>query len=204
MTSDAGDALVSQVASQIGTMSADEQAAVYGAGYAFGAETELAFPPDSSGWIATVLGDFRASRCSFCGHGLLEHTLSLSEQGPAVTCDADAVSRLAWDWHSGPKPRSPLLVVLGVALWIGLPLMTIGLAGWVMPLVSAIMYRKAAWAVGTAIWGGLTVLLVVLIETEAVATLAGFLALTVWFGSALYGGFQVKPWLSRVAQGRRD
>jgi hypothetical protein len=203
MNTDAGDSFVSEVASQIGSMSPDEQAAVYGAGYAYATGTDQALPPDSPGWVATVLRDFRVAPCPFCHHRLLEHTLSLSEAGPSVVCDADGTSRFAWDWHPGPRPKPAWLVLLAVALWVGLPLLSVGLASWLMPLVSAFMYKRRAWAMAAAGWGALTVLLVVLIENEVLATIMGFLALVLWFGSAVYGGFQVKPWLSRAADRNR-
>lgn len=203
MNTDAGDAFVSQVASHIGAMSPNEQAAVYGAGFAFDTGTEQPLPPDTAGWVATVLRDLRAGPCPYCHHRLLEHTLSLSEAGPSVTCDADGTSRFAWDWHSGPRPKPPWLVLLAVALWVGLPLVTVGLASWLMPLVSAVMYKRRAWAVAAAGWGVLTTLLVVLIDNESLATVMGFLALILWFGSAVYGGFQVKPWLACATDRRR-
>lgn len=203
MSSDPGDWLVSQVASQIGPMSPDEQAAVYGAGYAYGTGPEQPLPPDVPGWITAVLRDFRARPCQFCHHALLEHTLSVSEAGASVLCDADGRSRLAWDWHAGPRPRSPWLMLLAVALWVGLPLVTVGLASWLMPLVAAFMYRKRAWAVAAVAWGALTTALVLLLDNESLATVVGFLALILWFGSALYGGFQVKPWLACAEDRRR-
>lgn len=195
---DSGDRLVSEVAAAMGALTPDEQAAVYGAGYAYPAEVPM--PPETAAWIATMLRDLRAGPCRFCHHALLEHTLAVTEAGPSLECDADHVARAAWVWHAGPQPQPGWRILLGVALWVGIPLATVGLAGWVMPLVSAFMYRQRRWALGAAGWGALTVVVVVLIETEFVSSIMGFLALLMWFGSAIYGGFQLKPWLASVAR----
>lgn len=202
MNSESGDALVASVASRLGTLSPDEQAAVYGAGYAYDTGGDRPLPPQSVEWIAAVLQDFRAAPCQYCDHRLLEHSLSVSESGPAVTCDAGGTTRSAWDWHAGPRPASPWLILLAVVLWVAIPLVTIGLASWLMPLISAVMYKKRPWALAALAWGALTVLLVVFIENQRLATALGFLALLIWFGSAIYGGFQIKRWLECVKNGR--
>lgn len=200
---DAGDWLVDQVVAQVGALSADEQAAVYGAGYSYGISgTATPMPVDTAAWVATVLRDFRAKLCPFCQHGLLEHSLAITEAGPSLTCDADNAVRPAWVWHAGPVQQPPWRVLLGIALWVGLPLGSIGLAGWVMPAIAAVMYRRRRWVLGALAWALLTVAVVVLIENESDSAILGFLALFMWFGSAAYGGFQVKPWLASLAPPR--
>ena len=196
---DAGDWLVTQVVFQLGALTPDEQAAVYGAGYSYASSgTQVPMPADSAAWITTVLRDFRVQPCPFCNHALLEHTLSITEAGPTLICDADGVSRPAWAWHAGPQ-RPPLWrIALAIILWVGIPLTTIGLAGWLMPTVAALTYRKRRWVLGAVVWGLLTVALVVLIERGVDGPGLGMLALLVWFGSAVYGGFQVKPWLASL------
>jgi hypothetical protein len=195
-TPDAGDWLVSQVAARVGGLTADEHAAVYGAGYSYATSSTAPMHADTAAWIATILQDFRTRGCPYCHHGLLEHTLAVSELGPAVICDADNVSRPAWQWHAGPQPVPVWRVLLAVILWIGIPLTTVGLASWLMPLIAAVTRRQRRWALGAVGWGALTLLLIVVIERGADGPALGWLALVLWFGSALYGGLQVKPWLS--------
>lgn len=194
---DPGDQLVSQIVATVGALTADEHAAVYGAGYSFGVSgTSAPMHRDNAAWIATVLSDFRTRPCPFCRHGLLEHSLAITDAGPSLTCDADGSTRPAWVWHTGPVRQPAGRIVLGAALWVGLPLVSIGLAGWVMPAISGFQYRKRRWILGAAFWAAVTIVLLVLIEKESNSSTMGFLALFQWFGSAAYGGFQVKPWLA--------
>lgn len=200
--SDSGDWLVSQVVSQMGQLSADEQAAVYGAGYAYTITgTAIPMHADTAAWVATILRDFRATACRFCEHGLLEHTLSVTEAGPSLICDSDATSRPAWVWHAGPRRQPAWQAVLAAVLWVGIPLATIGIAGWVMPLIGALKYRRGAWLAGAVMWGALATVVAVFIESES--PVLGFVVLLMWFGSAVFGGFQVKPWLACLSSGRR-
>jgi len=200
--SDAGDWLVSQVVSQMGQLSADEQAAVYGAGFAYTITgTVIPMHADTAAWVATILRDFRTGPCRFCHHDLLEHTLSVTEAGPSLICDADGTSRPAWMWHAGPRGQPGWKVLLAVMFWVGIPLVTIGIAGWVMPLIAALLYKRGPWLAGALFWGALATAVAVFIESES--PVLGFVVLFMWFGSAVYGGFQVKPWLACLSAGRR-
>lgn len=193
---DPGDQLVSQVVATVGALTPDEHAAVYGAGYSYGITgTSTPAHRDNAAWIATLLGDFRARPCPFCHHGLLEHSLAITDAGPSLTCDADGSTRPAYTWHTGPVQQPAGRVALGAALWVGLPLISIGLAGWLMPAIAAAQYRERRWILGSVFWAALTIVLVIFIENESVSSIMGFLALFQWFGSAIYGGFQVKAWL---------
>lgn len=194
---DAGDWLVTQVVYRMGALSPDEHAAVYGAGFSYSASAgQATMPPDSAAWISTILQDFRAHACPYCEHGLLEHSLSIADSGPTLVCDADGVSRSAWAWHAGPQPQPLWRVLISVVLWIGIPLTTIGLAGWLMPTIAAFMYKKRRWVLGAIIWGLLTALLITLIELGWEGSWLGVVTLVVWFGSALFGGLQIKAWLA--------
>jgi len=98
---DAGDWLVTQVVYQMGALSPDEQAAVYGAGFSYdSASSQKALPANTAQWISTVLLDFRTHPCPFCEYGLLEHSLSIADNGPMLVCDSDGVSRSAWVWRA--------------------------------------------------------------------------------------------------------
>ncbi len=200
---DAGDWLVTQVVYQMGALSADEQAAVYGAGFSYASSaTQPTLPPNSAEWISTVLQDFRLHPCLFCEYGLLEHSLSIANNGPMLVCDADGVSRSAWAWHAGPQPLPLWRILLAAVLWIGIPLTSIGLASWLMPAVAAFMYRQQRWILGALIWGLLTVALITTIELGWEGSALGLFALVLWFGSAIYGGFQIKGWLTAVPRSK--
>lgn len=202
-TADSGDWLVSQVGARIGALTADEHAAVYGAGFSYETSSDAPLPSDTIGWVAAVLQLFRTRECAYCHHGLLEHTLAINESGPSVICDRGNVSRPAWQWHAGPQPVPVWRMVLGAVLWVGIPLISIGLASWLMPLIAAVTRRRRSWALAAFGWGASTVTLVIFIERGAEGPALGFVAITLWLGSAVYGGFQVKPWASGVGLGRR-
>jgi hypothetical protein len=195
---DPGETLVSQVGARVGAMTGDEHAMVYGAGFSYATSSDAPLKPDTVGWICVVLQDFRTRACPFCEHSLLEHTIAIDESGPAIICDQDSASRPAWQWHAGPRPTPAWRVLLAVVLWIGIPLASVGLASWVMPLIAALTQRRRRWIIGAVGWAASTVVLVVFIERGAEGPALGFLALANWFGSAVYGGFQVKPWLSGI------
>ncbi|MCU0298927.1 MAG: hypothetical protein MUF33_10480 [Candidatus Nanopelagicales bacterium] len=200
---DAGDWLVTQVVYQMGALSPDEQAAVYGAGFSYdSAGSQKALPANTAQWISTVLLDFRTHPCPFCEYGLLEHSLSIADNGPMLVCDSDGVSRSAWVWHAGPQPLPLWRILLAVVLWIGIPLTSIGLASWLMPTIAAFKYRQRRWALGAVIWGLLTVALITAIELGWEGSALGMLALLLWFGGALYGGLQIKGWLSAAPPNR--
>jgi hypothetical protein len=190
---DPGDQLVAEVAAYLGGLGEEEQVLVYGLGHAYNPYgAGRALPTGTAAWIGAALRDFRAAPCRYCGRGLAQHRFDLEASGPRITCISDGSKRTLWQWHGTTASPPAWRVLLGVGLWVGIPLTTLGLAGWLMPTVAAITRRDRLWATGAAIWGLLTIWELLVIESES--AWVGLLALVVWLGSAVYGGLQVKRW----------
>jgi hypothetical protein len=190
---DPGDALVTQVATYLGGLDRDEQVVVYGLGHAYipyGSGTTL--PRGTAEWIGAVLGEFRTAPCRFCHRGLEGHCLELTDEGPYIACTFDGSRRPVWTWTARPVQQPVWRLLVAVTLWVGIPLASLGLASWLMPTVAALSRRDGAWGAAAAAWGMLTLLEVLVIDSDNV--LVGLLALTVWLGSAVYGGLQVRRW----------
>ena len=190
---DPGDALVAEVSAYLGGLTQDEQVTVYGLGHAYtpyggGA----ALPGGTAAWIGAVLRDFRTSPCRYCGRDLSQHRLDIDAAGPHITCIFDGSKRMLWQWHGTPAAPPAWRLLLGVGLWVGIPLSTLGLASWLMPTVAAVTRRDRQWATGAVVWGLFTIWELLVVESEN--ALVGLLALFVWLGSAVYGGLQVKRW----------
>jgi hypothetical protein len=77
-----------------------------------------------------------------------------------------------------------------LAGWVALPLMTLGLLAWAMPLGAAIARRRKSWAVGAAVLFVLTVLGAALPEA-----VGGAFLLVAWLGGTVYGAVQTPAWL---------
>ena len=185
------EAVVAAVARAAGGATADEHAAIYGAVVA-----RRATDPDGTvavstlQWAGHVLMALRQRRCAWCGGALREHSLDLAPDGCFVHCHADERVLRADIWLPGPRPMSTGYVLASLVGWVALPLVTLGLLAWAMPLGAAIVRRRKSWAVGAAVLLVLTVLGAAL--PEAVG--GGFLVLA-WLGGTVYGALQVRPWL---------
>ena len=69
--------------------------------------------------------------------------------------------------------------------WILLPLLTMGLLAWLMPVVAAAARQRRSWAIAGAVLA-LAVAAGVILPVAA----AGFFILAAWFGGTIYGALQ--------------
>ncbi len=186
------EAVVAGVASKVGGLTNEEYALVYGAAVA-----RRATDPDGGVAVATlhsagqVLMLLRRQRCAWCGQALGEHAIDLAPEGCRVTCRRDERALSADDWIPGPRQQSSGYRVAAVLGWVGLPLLSVGLLSWVMPLAAAIARHRRSWAIAAA------VLLVLAMVGALVPNddWGGFLLVLAWWGGTIYGAFQVLPWL---------
>ncbi len=187
---------VQQVSSAMGGLVVDEQLLVYGglAGY-YATLTGNETTAPSLQPIVDVLVALRTRPCRWCGGGARGHALDVSAFGVEVRCLADDRSRPVPQWSDGPSQISPLYLVASALAWVGLPLLSMGLLSWLMPLLAAVRRSRTSWGVAAALLFGLVVV------SLAVPSSAGvYLLMSAWCFGAVYGGLQVRPWVA----GRRE
>jgi hypothetical protein len=193
------EAVVAAVARAGGGATADEHAVIYGAAVARRAtDPEGTVAVSTLQWAGQVLMALRQRRCPWCGGPLREHSVDLAPEGCFVACHADDRVLRADVWLPGPAAMSTGYVLASLAGWLALPLLTLGLLAWVMPLVAAIARRRRPWAVAAAVLLSLAVLGAALPDAAG-----GAFLLLAWLGGTGYGALQVQPWLRTRPLGPR-
>lgn len=202
------EAAVAGVEAHLGALRPEETAAIYGAAvaqrYAPGAP---GVSPAEVMALSQALGAFRDAPCRFCHLGLVDHALDVTPQGVQVRCLSDQQVRPLRDWLATPSTASRGSAVMAGLLWVGIPVISLGLLSWVMPAVGAGMYRRLAWAaaaVAFLILAGVGWIMTPL-DPDQAAPVADTLLDIAWLAGAGYGAFQIKPWLTaRAAVDSRD
>jgi len=189
---ESAEGVVWRVAQALGGLTGEEHAVVYGAAAALQAtSSDDAPPPSSIQEMAGVLTALRTAPCRWCHTGLSGHSVDLMAQSAEVRCPGREIGLPTGQWLAGPVPTSALRVVLAGLGWVVVPLASVGLLSWLMPAIAGIARRRAAWGIAAA------VLFAALVVGLSLPGDVGGLILTVnWLGAAVYGGFQIKPWLA--------
>jgi hypothetical protein len=199
------DVLLSGVEAHLGALRPEETAAIYGAAvaqrYAPGAP---GVSPAEVMALSQALGAFRSAPCRFCHLGLIDHALDVSAEGVEVRCLSDQQVRPLPEWLATPSAASRGSAVWAVLLWVGIPLVSLGLLAWAMPAVGAGMYRRRSWAVAAVAFLILAVVGFVItpLDPNEVDPVADAVLLITWLAGAGYGAFQIKPWLTARAASR--
>lgn len=192
------DPVLVAVSQHLGGLTPGEDAAVYGATiaqrYAPGAP---GVSPVQVVALSQALGAFRTAPCRYCHLGLVDHTLDLTPEGLDVRCITDQSSRPLREWLGTHATTSRGSAVWAGLLWVGIPLLSIGLLSWVMPAIGAGLYRRRSWALAAVALLILTVVGFVVTpeDPNEIDLLADALLFGTWLVGAGYGAFQIKPWL---------
>lgn len=166
-----------------GPLSTTERDQLYGALYAAAATHTGALldPADANaGALADMIRSSRNGPCLRCSRPLAEHDLDLAS-APWLACPAPRPTA-----ESTADPRS---TIAAWAMWVAVPLLSLGLLSWLPSLVAAIRHRGRGWGIATA----LLALFTLSFWTQADVDVEAQLAL--WLGASIYGATQVKPWL---------
>ncbi len=194
---------VAEVAALTGGLAVDEEAVVYGALLAGGLTSspgtaDALVPAFQIQSLATAVLDLRSRPCPYCLRGVTDHALDFGGSGLEVRCLVDGAARPLSIWRAGPPSVPVSGTLLAVVLWVGIPLVTLGLAGFVMPAVAGFARKNRRWKVAAGLWLAVIAaesVLVSAIPTGEQPAAVGFVALGVWIGSTAYGAVQIKPWL---------
>lgn len=195
--------VLAAVAARTGGLRVDEHACVYGAAlaqlYTPVPTSEAARQADA---VAQAVVAFRSMSCRLCDQELGGHALDLTPTGADVRCLASQAATPVNTWLGVRSDRRAGGAVLAGLCWIGIPLLSAGLASWLMPAIAAGRYRRPSWALAATIFASLAVLALVVTPTDPAAssTAATAASITAWVGGGLYGAFQMRPWLD--ARGR--
>lgn len=71
----------------------------------------------------------------------------MTTEGVEVRCLSDQEVWPSWDWLATPSTASRGSAPWAILLWVGIPLISLGLLAWAMPAVGAGMYRRRSWAI---------------------------------------------------------
>lgn len=185
------DELVSAVGIWLGGLSVDERVALYGAVVGLqSTDPDGVLPVSALHSAASVLTALRESPCRWCGLPLSEHAIDLAPQGTDVRCHRDDRLQPAAHWLAGPAQVTPAYRLAALLGWVGLPLLSIGLLAWVMPLVAGIARGRSRWAAAAGVLFAITAA-----GMAIPSDLGGMLLLTAWWGGAAYGAVQIGPWV---------
>lgn len=187
---------LADVAHRTGGLGPDEHACVYGAALArqlaLGSPETTAPQADA---LAHAIVAFRSAPCSLCRKGITEHALDLTDRGASVRCLCDQATTPVLDWLGTRQGAGRGSTALALALWAGLPLVSLGTLSWLMPAIAGGVYRRRSWIIAA-------ILLCVLVAAPVIVPLsvgggvAGGGLLAAWLGGTLYGAAQVRPWLA--------
>lgn len=198
------DSVDDAISALIGPLHDDEKAKVFGAVHAWSSSDplhrEAALPLPQVQDLAGVIARGRYRMCSYCHHHWVDHDLVIEPGLTMVGCPDGSQVRSAAQWLAGPAPVAPLRVAGGVALWVFLPFISMGLLSWLPSLVGAVTRRRRQWIAASGVLGALTLALVLMLSlpdaSENPSAATGFVALGLWIGSSIYGALQVKEWAS--------
>lgn len=197
--------IVAEVARHVGALQAEEVAMVYGAAVAQqNASLDPGVTPAEVVALSQVIGAFRTAPCRFCHLGLTDHALDLTPQGLQICCRTDQRTRPLPGWLRAPATASPGSGVAAALLWVGIPLVSLGMLSWAMPAVAAALHRRRSWAVAAAVLLALTVTTFLRMpeDINAVDPVGDAILLGTWLAGSAYGVFQIKPWLEAQAATR--
>lgn len=198
--------LAAAVAARVGGLSTDEQTRLYGAAQAVASadpESPVLLPTYRIDEVAAAVVAGRAGPCGFCHVPFSEHTLTVSPDETDIWCPESTSGRPVAEWLRGPFRASPLQVLAGIVIWVGIPMVSLGLLSWLPAAVAGARRRRRSWRVAAAVLGTLTVAELILAGTSgadpAFADAVGpWLVFGLWVGSMVYGGLQVRPWLATL------
>jgi hypothetical protein len=195
-----GEHDVLQQLAQLQPLGADEAAVLHGALAAADPAGGPARPAD----FRWALEYFRQRDCPWCRLGLVRHGLDLGPAGLEVRCHREPVGRPLAAWYAGP-PRATGARAWAWAwvLWVGIPLVSGGAFGWLMPLIAGIRLRRARWIAGAALFLPFFLWYLAAPTTATASSAVGTVILVQFVGSVGYGACQVRPWLAARAQPRR-
>lgn len=190
------DMQVQWLSQTMGGLTNDEHALAYGVLYACDASRGLDTNCESGTTkLAALLVRFRWHNCAWCHAGLAEHRLDFEADGLQVRCQRGDQARPVDVWLQGPLRVPVWRWVVAVTLWVGIPLVSLGLLAWVMPTVAALVHHRRSWVVAASVWIASFIVTIVLTAILPDALLTGFFLLAQWAAAVVYGGLQVKQWL---------
>ena len=191
------DMQVQEIAGRIGDLTKDEYANLYGSLYSLDAIGGLESDPRAqTDELAAIVESFRENLCPWCERGLSEHTLEPDPLGLQIRCDLSGEIRSVAEWVEGPVRFSWRRWLLAGIAWIGIPLVSVGLASWFMPTVAAMLIHRPRWVIPALMWVVLVVLAIV--TSDQAGWFSDLMIFTAWLGGAFYGALQVKPWLTEL------
>jgi hypothetical protein len=199
------DRTLAAVAQRTGGLSPDEHACIYGAAlaqqYGPGSPEASTVQADT---LAQAVVAFRSSPCRLCHHDITQHALDLTPHGANVRCLTSEASTPVPAWLGLPATRRSGSPVLSGLLWVGIPLLSVGFASWLMPAIGGGLYRRRSWIVAAIVLVGLIFFALAdpSSTSDQISTTADTAVIAAWFGGALYGAFQIKPWLNVRTQRR--
>ncbi|MGB8020961.1 MAG: hypothetical protein WCF04_07015 [Candidatus Nanopelagicales bacterium] len=203
--------LAGAVAARVGGLNTDEQTRLYGAAQAVASADPYApvlLPPTRIDEVAAAILAGRTGPCGFCHVPFSDHTLTVSPDRTDIWCPDSTSGRRVAEWLRGPFHPSPLHVLAGIVIWVGIPAVSLGLLSWLTPAVAGARRRRRAWLVAAAVLGTLTVAELILAGMSGAApafadAVGPWLVFGSWIGSMVYGALQVKPWLATLGQLKR-
>ena len=91
-----------------------------------------------------------------------------------------------------------------VLLWVGIPLISLGLLAWAMPAVGAGVFPRRSWAVAAVAFLILAIVgfIITPLDPNEVDPVADAALLINWLAGAGYGAFQTTSWLTARAASR--
>jgi hypothetical protein len=205
---DGGEAelIVAEVARHLGALQEEEAAVVYGAAVAQQhASLEHGVTPAEVTALSQVIGAFRIAPCRYCHLGLADHALDLSPQGLQVWCRIDQRARPLPEWLRDPATASAGSGVAAALLWVGIPLVSVGMLSWAMPAVAAALHRRRSWAAAAAVFLALTVTMFLVMpeDLNAADPVGDAILFGTWLAGSGYGALQITPWLKAQSATRR-
>jgi hypothetical protein len=200
------DLIVAEVSRHVGALEADEAALVFGTATAQQyASLDHGVSSVEVMALSQVIGAFRTAPCRFCHLGLVDHAVDLSPQGPQVWCTIDQSARPLSAWLPTSTTASPGGGVAATLLWVGIPLVSLGMLSWAMPAVAAVLHRRMSWALAAAVFLALTVTMFLVMpeDVNTVDPVGDAILFGTWLAGSGYGALQIKPWLvAQSAPGR--
>lgn len=196
------DMKVREIAGRTSGLTNDEHASLYGSLCSLDAIGGLEPDPRAQvDELAALVESFRESLCPWCERGLSEHTLEPGPLGLEIRCDRSGKIRSVAEWLEGPVGFSRRQWLWAGTAWIGIPLLSLGMASWFMPTVAAMLIHRARWVIPALVWVALVG--AVFLTVDQGGWFSDLLIFTAWLGGALYGALQVKPWLTELDRRRR-
>lgn len=172
---------LADVERRIGRLTGTEHDQLYGALYAAAATGSAALLDPAQANTAALAELVRTGRnggCRKCGSPLQEHELDVARY-PWLSCPGPAAA----------KPTDRGRRMRAWALWVAVPLLSLGLLSWLPSLVAALRHRGRGWGIATGL---------LLVFTLSFWTQPDVLAgnrMILWLGACLYGATQVKAWM---------